>query len=160
MTLKRLDAIATGVLALVAGSAIVSFGSGLFWESWQQTFRQKQTVGTVVALEPTKVCRRTERGNPFKCLRFEKVQCPIVQYQPPEAKQPLKLKDCNQTASVGMVFDVMYDSSAPADARLVDSPDSMFRWVPLFFASVPMGVGGLLLVLGGFKLWEGIRDRQ
>ena len=159
MTLQRLDAIATGILSLTAGCVTIGFVWAPFWETWQQALRQQQTVGTVVALETTQVCRRTQRGNPLKCTRLVKEQCPIVQYQPPDVRQPLKLKDCSQTASVGMVFDVVYDRQAPSDARLGGSPDILNHWVPRFLASVPMGAGVLFLVLGGCKLWQGIRDR-
>lgn len=159
MTLQRLDAIATGILAVTAGCVMIGVVWTPVWETWQQALRQQQTVGTVVALETTQVCRSIQRGAFAKCTRLVKEKCPIVQYQPPEVSQPLKLKDCSQTASVGMVFDVVYDRQTPSDARLGGQSDLLTHGVPLFLASVPMGVGGLLLVLGGYKLWQGIRDR-
>ncbi len=158
MTLKRLDAIATGVLAVTAGGVLIGVVWAPFQDTWQQALRQQQTVGTVVALETTQVCRSLQRGALAKCTRFVKEKCPIVQYQPPESSQPLKLKDCSQSASVGMVFDVVYDRQAPSDARLAGSADVLNHWAPRVLASVPVGAGLLLLVLGGCKLWQGVRD--
>lgn len=159
MTLRRLDAIATGMLSLAAGAITIAMVWPSFYETWQQALRQRQTLGTTVAVEATPICRQTQRRNLFQCTRWVKEFCPVVQYQPVELSQPLKLKDCSQRARVGMVFAVVYDRQAPIKARLVGQADGLTDWIPRFWTSLLLGVGVLLVGLGGYKLWQGIRDR-
>ncbi|WP_338462424.1 DUF3592 domain-containing protein [Synechococcus elongatus IITB7] len=159
MTFQRLDAIATGILAIAAGGVTIAVSWTPFWETWQRALRQQQTTGTVVALEITQTCRQIQRGNPFKCSRREKEPCPVVQYQAIGVNQPLQLRDCSQSASVGTVFEVMYDRQSPTNAYLVGPSTGFVEGTSRLWASMPVGFGILLLILGGSKFWSSDRDR-
>ncbi|MDX2230133.1 MAG: hypothetical protein NW220_10870 [Leptolyngbyaceae cyanobacterium bins.349] len=159
MWLKRLDAIASGIIAIGAGIAIVTVVWGIAGEDFQAAGRQKEALGTVVGQATSNVCRRTERGNPLKCVRMEKVACPIVQYQP-ETGPSLKIKDCFQSLNLGLEVYVVYDSKAPADARISLAAGSKLHWFPLIFAIVPLGTGALLLLIGIFRFWAGMQMRD
>ncbi|MBF2029128.1 MAG: DUF3592 domain-containing protein [Oscillatoriales cyanobacterium C42_A2020_001] len=157
--LKRLDAIATGVIKIAAGGAILVFVSGWFWESFDQAQRQQEVIGTVVAQESTKVCqRKAGRFNPWSCDRRITEPCPIVQYQPKTGK-PLKLKDCSLKLKTGESVFVMYDSKAPSDARTYLMEGTQYHWFPVLIGGVPMMVAGLLLLTGAISLQAGIRNR-
>lgn len=67
MSLERLDAIATGVVGITAAGVILAVCGGMFWENLNQAWRHQEVLGTVVAQESTKVCRKRPRGRPFQC---------------------------------------------------------------------------------------------
>lgn len=159
MSLERLDAIATGVVGITAAGVILAVCGGMFWENLNQAWRHQEVLGTVVAQESTKVCRKRPRGRPFQCDRWEKANCPIVQYQP-ETGEPIKLKDCSLRLEMGAQVYVVFDSKAPADARTYFEEGSYSHWLPALLASVPIGIAGLLLIIGACRLWEGIQDRN
>ncbi len=158
MSLERLDALATGVIGITAAGVIVAVCGGMFWENLSQAWRHQEVLGTVVAQESTKVCQKRPRGRPLQCDRWGKKDCPIVQYQP-ETGEPLKMKDCSLTLGVGTQVSVVYDSQAPADARIYLEEGSYYHWFPALLASLPIGVAGLLFVISAYRLWEGIQDR-
>jgi len=158
-SLKRLDAIATGGLAIAAGGTILVYVFGWFWESFDRARRQQEVIGTVVAQESTKVCqRKAGRSNPWNCDRRVTRPCPVVQYQP-ETGQPLKLKDCSLSLKIGDSVFVMYDSKAPAEASTYLMEGTKYHWFPVLISGVPMMVAGLLLLLGAVSLQAGIRNR-
>jgi len=159
MALQRLDAIATGIIATIAGGVLITVMFGIFWDDFEQARRQQEVLGTVVAQEKSKVCRQRPRGYLFQCLRWEQAQCPIVQYQP-ETGPPLKTKDCSLTLSQGMKVYVIYDRAVPTDAKLSLVEGSNFHWFPLLFTVVPLAVGGLLIVVGVVRLWQGVYWNQ
>lgn len=157
--LKRLDAIATGVIAIAAGGTILVFVSGWFWESFDRARRQQEVIGTVVAQEPTKVCQRKPgRSNPWNCDRRVTQQCPIVKYQP-ETGKTLKFKDCSLNLKTGESVFVMYDSKAPADASTSLMEGTKFHWFPVLISGVPVMVAALLLLMGAISLQAGIRNK-
>lgn len=82
-----------------------------------------------------------------------------MQYQP-ETGEPIKLKDCSLRLEMGAQVYVVFDSKAPADARTYFEEGSYSHWLPALLASVPIGVAGLLLIIGACRLWEGIQDRN
>ncbi|MBM0742801.1 hypothetical protein JOY44_14490 [Phormidium sp. CLA17] len=157
--LKQADAIASGILAITAGGVLLSFVSGNFLESFDQAWRQKEVMGTVIAQETTRVCQRTKRGNALKCLQWQKVLCPIVQYQP-ETGKLVKQTDCSLRLGVGTPVYVVYDSKAPENARTSLEEGTKYHWFPLLLAGVPVGVAGLLMVIGVARLWEGWKLRN
>ncbi|MDX2241354.1 MAG: DUF3592 domain-containing protein [Leptolyngbyaceae cyanobacterium bins.302] len=159
MTLERLDAIATGVVGITAAGVIVAVCGGMFWETLDQAWRQQEVLGTVVAQESTKICQKRPRGRPLQCDRWGKKDCPIVQYQP-ETGEPIKMKDCSLQLSVGAQVNVVYDGKAPADARISLEQDLPYQWFPVFIASVPIAVAGLLFLIGVVRLRDGIQNRN
>ncbi|PZV13221.1 MAG: hypothetical protein DCF22_11200 [Leptolyngbya sp.] len=157
--LKQADAIASGIIAITAGGVLLSFVSGTVLENFDQARRQKEVVGTVIAQETTRVCQRTQRGNALKCLQWQKVPCPIVQYQP-EPGNPVKKRDCSLRLEVGTQVYVVYDNKAPENARTSLEEGSKYHWLPVLLAGVPVGVAGLLMVIGVVSLWEGWKLRD
>lgn len=155
MTLQRLDAIATGILATGTGVVVLVLTWVIAGETFSAFWRQEKVTGTVVRQETSKVCRRTERGNALNCLRWEKVACPIVQYQP-ETGPFHKVKTCSQVLSVGTKVDIVYDRQAPSNSQLAS--EAAWQWLPLLTTVVPLGVGGMLTMLGIFSLRKGLSN--
>mgnify|MGYP002776995571 CR=1 FL=1 len=158
-SIERLDAIATGILGLVAGGVVLALTTGFTWDTWQQLRRQTDTTGVVIRLEKTQVCQNIGRSNPWRCDRKITKQCPIVQYQP-ETGAPLPLKACHLTLAVGDRIEVVYDEAAPADAKVMQPGVPSYDWAPLLISSVPVGVGLMLVAIGAAKLWEGTHPDQ
>ena len=157
--LQRMDAIATGIVGLVAGGVVLVMTAGFTWDNWQQLRRQTNTTGVVNRLEKTQVCQNIGRSNPWRCDRKITKQCPIVAYQP-EMGPPLTLKACYLTLAVGDRVEVVYDRASPAEAKIVQVAEPPYDWFPLFISLVPVGVGLMLVVIGATKLWEGTHPAQ
>ena len=157
MFLKRLDAIASGVFTITIGGLLLSIMGGMFWENWEQAKRQQEVSGIVVAQEMTKVCReRPHRAT--KCSRWGQKQCPVVQYQP-QLGELLKLKDCSWHLSMGEQVYVVYDSAVPTDARVALNQGTTNHWNDVLFTGIPVGIGGLLVGMGAYKVWQGVQSR-
>jgi hypothetical protein len=164
MTLQRLNAIASGILVGGIGITFAVLLSGGFWETLETARRQTEVIGTVVGQEPTKVCRNREHvsfrsSRPGKCLRWENVSCPIVQYQP-KTGQPLKLKDCYQTLSKGMQVYVLYDSETPTDASIFLEAGTTYHWRSVFFSGVLLSFPIIFVGAGISKVCEGFQRRE
>jgi hypothetical protein len=156
MTLKRLDAIATGILCLMTSGIVIYATAEPFKEQWNQLRRQQGVVGIVVAQETTKMCRQRKRGALFQCLQWENEQCPVVQYQP-TGGQILTRKDCGLTLSNGTQVYVRYDNKVPTAARIYLDAEENYDWVPLLHSGMALGLGGIFLILGLSRFWQGVR---
>jgi hypothetical protein len=162
MFLQRLNAIVTGLLAIALGSGLVTFLGKPFGEELAQAQRQREVVGSIVGQQAKKVCKprphTSFRSTPRECKDWMTVQCPIVQYQP-ETGEPLKFTDCSVRTLVNpetQIY-VIYDAQVPTLARIMFDRGTNYHWHPVFLLAIPLGIAGLWIVMGVFKLRQGFQ---
>lgn len=155
-SLERMDAIASGVIALIAGGAIFVFLTPPFLNSVNEAWQQQKTFGTVIKQRPIKVQNRSPRaqiGRPATVTWH----CPTIRFET-EAGKVTEFETCSSGKyQINERVPVLYDRRSPTSASISQGGDSSFSWVPILFTGLPLFVGGLLVGIGACSLYRGIR---